>query len=313
MPAATSSSDHGPNRAAQSAATRSATASSVSAAGGVTRPATSGLWGLVARSRSRSAQSLAIPIAACEAKIAPASVAPVRQPGGPPLARAAKRSVASAFIRLGKGWSRRSPPPIRRQADGPATGAPSSVPARETAIRDRSTGLSAFRVAASLRYYRLPAGRVLRYWRGRAGGVGPGDGERVGEAMSATRYIFELEMPPVYLGETLAVVRRDPSVQIAYEETLTWDAGAAVGLLRVETGTLAIVDDLFRWWRLKQRAIGFPFNMTIRVSNRFRARFSAHTPDEVRELVARHQDEMYDRLTEGESAPPPAALPAPER
>ena len=120
--------------------------------------------------------------------------------------------------------------------------------------------------------------------------------------MSATRYIFDLEMPPVYLGETLAIVRRHPTVQIAYEETLTWDAGAAVGLIRVETGALEIIDDLYRWWRLKQRAIGFPFNLTIRVSNRFRARFSAHTPDEVKRLIAEHQDEMYDRLSEGETS-----------
>ncbi len=119
--------------------------------------------------------------------------------------------------------------------------------------------------------------------------------------MSATRYIFDLEMPPVYLGETMAIVTRHPDVQIAYEETLTWDAGAAVGLIRVETGTLDPIDDLYRWWRLKQRAIGFPFNLTIRVSNRFRARFSAHTPEELKAHVAQHQDEMILRLTEGEA------------
>ena len=118
--------------------------------------------------------------------------------------------------------------------------------------------------------------------------------------MSATRYIFDLEMPPVYLGETMAIVRAHAGAQIAYEETLTWDAGAAVGLIRVETGTLAPIDDLYRWWRLKQRAIGFPFNLAVRVGNRVRARFSAHTPEELKALVAQHQDEMVARLTEGE-------------
>ena len=118
--------------------------------------------------------------------------------------------------------------------------------------------------------------------------------------MSATRYIFDLEMPPVYLGETMAIVRAHAGAQIAYEETLTWDAGAAVGLIRVETGTLAPIDDLYRWWRLKQRAIGFPFNLAVRVGNRVRARFSAHTVEELKALVAQHQDEMVARLTEGE-------------
>jgi len=64
--------------------------------------------------------------------------------------------------------------------------------------------------------------------------------------MSATRYLFDLEMPPVFLGETVAVVTAKPDVTIAYEETLTWDAGAAVGLIRVETGTLAIIDEAAR-------------------------------------------------------------------
>jgi hypothetical protein len=119
--------------------------------------------------------------------------------------------------------------------------------------------------------------------------------------MWTTRYIFDLEMPPVYLGETLSVVRQHPDVEIAYEETLTWDLGAAVGLIRVETGTLAPVEDLYRWWRLKQRAIGFPFNVGVRVGNRFRAQFSAHTPAELTDAIGRHQEEMVARLTEGEA------------
>lgn len=118
--------------------------------------------------------------------------------------------------------------------------------------------------------------------------------------MASMRYLFDLEMPPVYLGETLAIVTRHSDVQIAYEETLTWDAGAAVGLIRVETGTLTVLDDLHHWWRLKQRAIGFPFNLTVRVGNRSCGRFSAHTPDELKALVAQNQDEMVERLTEGE-------------
>ena len=118
--------------------------------------------------------------------------------------------------------------------------------------------------------------------------------------MSATRYLFDLEMPPVYLGETIAVITRERDVTIAYEETLTWDAGAAVGLIRVETGTLAIIDDLYRWWRLKQRAIGFPFDMGIRVGNRSRGDFSKHIPDQLKTLIAQGQDEMIERLTEGE-------------
>jgi hypothetical protein len=119
--------------------------------------------------------------------------------------------------------------------------------------------------------------------------------------MSGTRYIFDLEMPPVYLGETLAVVRAQPDVQIAYEETLTWDAGAAVGLIRVETSTLAVIDDLYRWWRRKQRAIAFPFNLSVRVGNRSRLRFSAHTPEEVMAQVEQGQETMIARLTEGEA------------
>ncbi len=118
--------------------------------------------------------------------------------------------------------------------------------------------------------------------------------------MSAMRYVFDLEMPPVYLGETMTVVTQHQGVTIAYEETLTWDSGAAVGLIRVETGTLAIIDDLFRWWRMKQRAIGAPFNLSIRVGNRTRGHFTAHTPESMRTLVAQNQDEMVTRLTEGE-------------
>jgi hypothetical protein len=119
--------------------------------------------------------------------------------------------------------------------------------------------------------------------------------------MSATRYLFDLEMPPVYLGETVAVMTAQQGVTIAYEETLTWDAGVAVGLVRVETGNLAIIDDLYRWWRLKQRAIGFAFNMAIRVANRSRGDFSKHSPDQLRTIIAQGQDEMIARLTEGES------------
>ena len=119
--------------------------------------------------------------------------------------------------------------------------------------------------------------------------------------MSATRYLFDLEMPPVYLGETVAVVTGQRDVRIAYEETLTWDAGVAVGLIRVETGTLAVVDDLYRWWRLKQRAIGFPFNLAIRVGNRARGDFVKHTPDSLKTLIADGQETMIDRLTEGEA------------
>jgi hypothetical protein len=118
--------------------------------------------------------------------------------------------------------------------------------------------------------------------------------------MSATRYLFDLEMPPVYLGETIAVVTAQRDVTIAYEETLTWDAGAAVGLIRIETGTLAIIDDLYRWWRLKQRAIGFPFELSIRIGNSSRGDFSRHTPDQLKTLIAQGQDEMVERLTEGE-------------
>lgn len=116
--------------------------------------------------------------------------------------------------------------------------------------------------------------------------------------MSATRYLFDLEMPPVYLGETIAVVTKQQGVSIAYEETLTWDAGAAVGLIRVETGTLAIIDELYRWWRLKQRAIGFRFDMGIRVGNRSRGDLSKHTPDQLKTLVAQGQEEMIERLTQ---------------
>ena len=118
--------------------------------------------------------------------------------------------------------------------------------------------------------------------------------------MSATRYLFDLEMPPVYLGETVAVMTAQQGVTIAYEETLTWDGGAAVGLIRVESGTLAIIDDLFRWWRMKQRAIGFAFNLSVRVGNRTRGLFTAHTPESLRTLIAQNQDEMVARLTEGE-------------
>src|SRR6476661_4850256 len=121
-----------------------------------------------------------------------------------------------------------------------------------------------------------------------------------GATMSAMRYVFDLEMPPVYLGETMAVVKQHQGVTIAYEETLTWDGGAAVGLIRVESGTLAIIDDLFRWWRMKQRAIGFAFNLSVRVGNRTRGLFTAHTPESLRTLIAQNQDEMVARLTEGE-------------
>ena len=117
--------------------------------------------------------------------------------------------------------------------------------------------------------------------------------------MSARRYVFDLEMPPVYLGETLAVARAQQDVEIAYEETLTWDYGAAVGLLRIETGTLAVIDDLYTWWRRKQRAIAFPFELYVRVGNRVRASFRAHTPDAMKALVAEHQEAMIARLTEG--------------
>jgi hypothetical protein len=119
--------------------------------------------------------------------------------------------------------------------------------------------------------------------------------------MSATRYLFDLEMPPVFLGETVAVVTAKPDATIAYEETLTWDAGAAVGLIRVETGTLAIIDDLHRWWRGKQRAIGFPFNVAIRVANRGRGDFAAHSAEQLKTIIAQGQDEMIARLTEGEA------------
>lgn len=119
--------------------------------------------------------------------------------------------------------------------------------------------------------------------------------------MSATRYLFDLEMPPVYLGETVAVITAKPDAAIAYEETLTWDVGAAVGLIRVETGTLAVVDDLHRWWRAKQRAIGFPFNVAIRVANRERGDFTVHSADQLKTIIAQGQDEMIARLTEGEA------------
>lgn len=118
--------------------------------------------------------------------------------------------------------------------------------------------------------------------------------------MSAMRYLFDLEMPPVYLGETMAVVTRQQGVTIAYEETLTWDGGAAVGLIRVETGNLAIIDDLYGWWRMKQRAIGFPFELMIRTGNRTRGRFSDQPAEALKTLVAQNQDEMIARLTEGE-------------
>ena len=117
--------------------------------------------------------------------------------------------------------------------------------------------------------------------------------------MSAARYVFDLEMPPVFLGETLAVARRQPDVRIAYEETLTWDGGAAVGLIRIETATLAVIDDLYAWWRRKQRAIAFPFNLYVRVGNRVRSAFSASTPDKLKALVADQQEAMIARLTEG--------------
>jgi hypothetical protein len=118
--------------------------------------------------------------------------------------------------------------------------------------------------------------------------------------MSVTRYLFDLEMPPVYLGETVTIVTRQPDVRIAYEETLTWDEGAAVGLIRVETGTLAIIDDLERWWRLKQRAIGFPFSLSIRVGNRALGKFGQLPAGDLKTLVAQGQPEMVERLTEGE-------------
>ena len=118
--------------------------------------------------------------------------------------------------------------------------------------------------------------------------------------MSATRYLFDLEMPPVYLGETMAVIKGQRSdVEFPYEETLTWDAGAAVGLVRVITGSLAPIDDLYRWWRLKGRAMGFPFRMSVRVGNRSRGEFTTLTPDEMKALIAQNQDEMVLRLTEG--------------
>jgi hypothetical protein len=118
--------------------------------------------------------------------------------------------------------------------------------------------------------------------------------------MSGTRYLFDLQMPPVYLGETVAVMTAHNDVQIAYEETLTWDLGAAIGLVRVETGTLALIDDLYRWWRLKQRAMGFPFQLSVRVGNRTRADFVTHTPDQLQALIAENQELMIARLTEGE-------------
>lgn len=117
--------------------------------------------------------------------------------------------------------------------------------------------------------------------------------------MSAATYIFDLEMPPVFLGETMAVARNQPDVQVAYEETLTWDAGAAVGLIRIETTNLAAIDALYTWWQRKRRAIAFPFDMTVRVGNRVRRSFSAHTPQMLKEQVAAHQEAMIARLTEG--------------
>lgn len=117
--------------------------------------------------------------------------------------------------------------------------------------------------------------------------------------MAATRYVFDLEMPPVFLGETLAIARAQPDVQIAYEETLTWDAGAAVGLLRIETGTTAVIDDLYAWWQRKQRAIAFPFECALRVGNRARAAFRQYSLAQLKEIVAANQDAMIARLTEG--------------
>ena len=68
----------------------------------------------------------------------------------------------------------------------------------------------------------------------------------------------------------------------------------------MQTGTLAIIDDLYQWWRMKQRAIGFPFALSIRAGNRTRGHFDAHTAEAMKTLVAQNQDEMIARLTEGE-------------
>lgn len=121
--------------------------------------------------------------------------------------------------------------------------------------------------------------------------------------MSATRYLFDLETPPVYLGEAVAVMSANHDIQIPYEETLTWDAGAAVGLVRIETTALGAIDDLYQWWRLKQRAIGFPFQMAVRVANRGRGDFMTNSPDQLKTFIAEGQETMIARLTEGEISP----------
>lgn len=117
--------------------------------------------------------------------------------------------------------------------------------------------------------------------------------------MPPTRIFFDLEVPPVFLSEVLAVALNQPDVQLAYEETLTWDAGAAVGLVRIESGSTAVLDALHDWWRRKQRAIAFPFDVYARVGNRARASFRDCPPARLRERVAANQDAMIARLTEG--------------
>lgn len=117
--------------------------------------------------------------------------------------------------------------------------------------------------------------------------------------MSAGRYFFDVEVAPVFLGEALAVALAEPDVQLAYEETLTWDAGAAVGLMRIESGSSAVLDALYAWWQRKQRAIAFPFDVYVRVGDRVRASFRDYQPRQLRELAEANQDAMIARLTEG--------------
>lgn len=117
--------------------------------------------------------------------------------------------------------------------------------------------------------------------------------------MASKRYFFDVECPPVLLSEVLAIALAEPDVQLAYEETLTWDAGAAVGLVRIESGSSAVLEALYRWWQRKQRAIAFPFDIYIRVGNRVRVSFRDLPLARVRERVEAHQDTMIARLTEG--------------
>ena len=101
--------------------------------------------------------------------------------------------------------------------------------------------------------------------------------------------------------ESPAEVHRSRGGWRRRRDTAPAHGGLDSGMPRLlSTGTLAIVDDLYGWWRMKQRAIGFPFSLSIRAGNRTRGHFNALDPEGLKALVAQNQDEMIARLTEGE-------------